>query len=143
MNIGWSRGRTGCFGGASSRATSKVPYGMALPTPWARTSWTLTAYGPDAVRLRVRLHEAMDAVPVGAHADGDRVPQHRREDRTQRGEIPHHPVIDKVVERRHEPLIHQGRGDFPVGGVPADQKDFLGKGFWHGENWRPVEAGRV
>ena len=65
----------------------------------------------------------MDAVFIGTLAGGDAGPEHRREGRLKRGEVAHHAGFDQPTDMGHEPQVHQRRNHFPVGGIPADEKD--------------------
>src|SRR5580658_7384637 len=49
-------------------------------------------------------------------------------------EISHDSVVDKVFEGRHQAPVEQRSDDLPIGSVPTDQQDFLGKSFRHRTN---------
>ena len=82
--------------------------------------------GADAGGVRVGFDEAENAVLVGAHAGGDGVPQHGRENGVQGSEVAHDSVVDEMLEGGHEALVEEGGDNFPVGGVPTDEEDFFG-----------------
>ncbi len=66
----------------------------------------------------------MDAVFVGEFSGRDRVPEHGRKNRLKRGQISHHAAIDQSIERWHQAFLEHGSDDFPIGRIPADEKDF-------------------
>ena len=56
---------------------------------------------PNATVLRVRLHESVDAMLVRPLPGSNGIPQHGRKDGSQGGQIPHHTMVDEIVECRH------------------------------------------
>jgi hypothetical protein len=49
-----------------------------------------------------------NAVLIRPLAGGNGIPKHGRKNRPQRGQIPDHSMINKIVERRHQALIEKG-----------------------------------
>src|SRR5579862_2256413 len=106
-----------------SALRENIPDGFDLARSaggWAHTSG-----------LRIRLHEAVDAMLIGALAGGYRVPQHRRKNRTQSRQVANDATIDKVIERGHKTLVQKGIDQLPVGSIPADQENFFGERSTH------------
>ena len=46
-------------------------------------------------------------------------------------EFSHDTVVDEMIQRGHQSVIEQGIDHLPIGRIPADQENFLGKGFRH------------
>ena len=49
----------------------------------------------------------------------------------QRGQLRDAAVFDQPLDIRHLPGVHQRVDDFPVGGIPADQKSLTWGGVGH------------
>ena len=77
-----------------------------------------------AASVRSGLGEAVDAVLERPLSGGDGSPQHRRERRMQRGDLPRGAVFDQALDVGHFAGVHERTDDLPVGGVPPDQKNF-------------------
>ena len=59
-------------------------------------------------------------------------PLYRKEHRRQGRQIAHHALADEFFQVRHFAGIQQRGDDFPIGGVPADEQDFMGQRCGHG-----------
>ena len=55
----------------------------------------------------------------------DTGPEHGRQWRVQRGQVPHYTTVHQFFQSGHMPGIHQRIDHFPVGGIPAYQQYFL------------------
>ena len=97
--------------------SQNIPQRLHLPR--CRRNWT------DSARVRIGFHEAMDPVLVRPLSGRNRIPQHRRQDRLQGRDVPHHALADHAIQCRHQTRIQQRVCNFPVGGIPADQQHFL------------------
>ena len=80
---------------------------------------------PDAVRARIGLGEAEDAMLEWTFARGDRGPQHGRERRGERGQAAHDSLLREASQIGHRPRLHQGDDHVPIGPIPADEQDPL------------------
>ncbi len=81
--------------------------------------------GPNSAHVGIRLKKIQDAMFVWRFPGGDRVPKQRGKNWPKRGQIAHHTPIDNAFERGHLPGIEKWIDQFPIGGIPTDQKDFF------------------
>jgi hypothetical protein len=68
----------------------------------------------------------MDTMFVGTFAGGDGGPEHGREHQRKGRQVAHHALADDFFQVRHLAGIQQRGDDFPIGGVPTDEQDFMG-----------------
>lgn len=121
------------FGGMSSKPTEHMTAHARLG---ADIPQRLDLAGGAGDRMKragvgIRFDEAQNAMFVGTLAGSDGVPQHGRKDRPQGCDIAHHAVIDQAFERGHVSLVEQRVDDLPVGSIPTDEENFLGKARRH------------
>src|ERR1039457_159526 len=76
-----------------------------------------------AASVRCWLGEAVNAMLERPLSGGDRSPQHRRERRMQRGDLPRGAVFDEAPDVGHFAGIHKWMDDLPVCGIPPDQEN--------------------
>ena len=80
---------------------------------------------------RIGLDETVDAVLVCEFSGRDRIPEHGRENRLERGQISHHAAIDQPVERWHQTFLQQRSDVFPISRIPTNEEDFSFPVFSH------------
>ena len=76
-----------------------------------------------AASIRSWLGETVDAMLERPLSGGDGCPQHRRERRMQRRDLPHRAVFHQPLDVGHFARVHQRMDDLPVGGIPPDQQN--------------------
>ena len=74
---------------------------------------------------RVHLGETRHAVVIRHLARGDRGPEHRRELRLERGEIPTHPALDQTRHAGQSARIEKRVDDFPIRRISANEEEFF------------------
>ena len=78
-----------------------------------------------------RIHpiETLHAVMLGHLPRGDGGPQHGRQLRFQRGQIPTRPTLDKMCNSWEIRLVEEGVDEFPIGGIPTDEEQAFQGGY--------------
>jgi hypothetical protein len=74
---------------------------------------------------------------------GDGGPQHGRQLRFQRGQIPTHTTLDKMRNSREIRLVEKGVDEFPISGIPTDGEMRFKVFGYRGTAWRRRRAHAV